>query len=140
MSAETPHYVLDSFALLSFLQGEGGMLRIKALLKAAKHDICRVYLSWINLGEVMYITERGKGLRQARQTLARIQALPVEMLEVTSQAVLDAAHIKATRRLSYADAFAAVAALNQNATLLTGDPEFASIETTVKIEWLLKKP
>jgi predicted nucleic acid-binding protein len=59
------------------------------------------------------------------------------MLEATSQAVLDAAHIKATPRLSYADAFAAAAALRERAVVLTSDPEFESIETLMTVEWFV---
>ena len=136
MSAEPPRFVLDSFALLAFLQGEAGMARIKALLIAAEQDECWVYLSWINLGEVLYITERGQGVRRAQEVLARVQTLPVQLLEATSQAVLDAAHIKATHKLSFADAFAVTAALHENAIILTGDPEFESVEQIVRVEWL----
>jgi len=139
MSAEPARYVLDSFALLVFLQGETGMARVKGVLNAAEREECRVYVSWINLGEVLYITERGRGLQRARETLARLQALPIIMLEVTPQAVLEAAHIKATCRLSYADAFAVVAAQGKKAIVLTGDPEFKSVEQLVKVEWLGKK-
>jgi len=136
MKAELAHYVLDSFALLAFLQGEKGLERVSEIFKAAGLGECRVYLSWINLGEVLYIVERGKGLQQARETLGRVLALPLEMLEASSQAILSAAHIKATRRLSYADAFAVVAALDKSAIVLTGDPEFKTVEQMVRIEWL----
>jgi predicted nucleic acid-binding protein len=52
--------------------------------------------------------------------------------------VLDAAHIKANHALSYADAFAVAAAIRESATILTGDPEFETVESLVKIEWLEK--
>ena len=136
MSANPVCFVLDSFALLAFLEGESGIVRVKSVLKDAEKGDCRVFLSWINLGEVLYITEREQGQRQARETLAHIQSLPIQMLEVTPQDVLDAAHIKATHRLSYADAFAVVAALAQGATVLTGDPEFETVKELVTIEWL----
>ncbi len=139
MSVEPACFVLDSFALLAFLEGEAGLARVKALLKNAEKGLCQVYLSWINLGEVLYITEREQGQRRARETLAHIQALPIELLEVTPQVVLEAAHIKANHRLSYADAFAVVAALGQGATVLTGDFEFKTVETIVNIEWLAQK-
>ena len=140
MSAESACFVLDSFALLAFLEGEAGLARVKAVLQNAEKGQCKVYLSWINLGEVLYITEREQGQRRAREILAHIQSLPIEMLEVTPLAVLDAAHIKANHRLSYADAFAVAAALGQGATVLTGDLEFKTVETIVKIEWLAQKP
>ena len=136
MGAEPTRFVLDSFALLAFLEGEQGMERVKEILKDAEKGRAVVFLSWINLGEVLYITEREQGLRQAREALAYIRSLPITMLEVTSQDVLDAAHIKATQRLSYADAFVVAAAQLQSATVLTGDPEFKSVETLVQVEWL----
>ena len=139
VSPDPARYVLDSFALLAFLLGEAGMLRVKTVLNAADRRECRVYVSWINLGEVLYITERGQGLQRARATLARLQALPIQPLEATPRAILDAAHIKATFRLSYADAFAVVAALEKKATVLTGDPEFKSVEELVQVEWLGKE-
>ncbi len=136
MSAEPVRYAFDSFALLAFLQGEAGMPRVKAVLKDAEKGRCQVYLSWINLGEVLYITERELGQPKAREILAHVQSLPIEMLEATPQAVLDAAHLKATHRLSYADAFAVAAALEHRAIVLTGDPEFESVQEIVQIEWL----
>jgi len=138
MSVNPSRFVLDSFALLAFLEGEPGMARVKAALKDAEKGSCRIFLSWINLGEVLYITEREQGLRQARETLAYIQSLPIQRLEVTSQDILEAAHIKATHRLAYSDAFAVAAALAQGAAILTNDPEFKSIETLVPIVWLNK--
>ena len=136
MSAEPVRYAFDSFALLAFLQGEAGMPRVKAVLKDAEKGRCQVYLSWINLGEVSSITERELGQPKAREILAHVQSLPIEMLEATPQAVLDAAHLKATHRLSYADAFAVAAALEHRAIVLTGDPEFESVQEIVQIEWL----
>jgi predicted nucleic acid-binding protein len=47
-----------------------------------------------------------------------------------------AAHIKANHRLAYADAFAVAAALQENAVVLAGDPDFLAAETLVRVEWL----
>ena len=139
MSVDPARFVFDSFAMLAFLEGEAGMARVKAILKEAEKGRCRVFFSWINLGEVLYITEREQGQSKVRETLAHIQSLPIHMLEVTPQEVLDAAHIKATHRLSYADAFAVVAARAQGATVLTGDLEFKTVESIINIEWLPQK-
>ncbi len=136
MSAEPVRFVLDSFALLAFLEGEQGVERVKEILKDAEKGGTVVFLSWINLGEVLYITEREQGLQQAREALAYVQSLPIQMLEVTPQDVLEAAHIKATHRLSYADAFVVAAAQLQGATVVTGDPEFKSVEALIQVEWL----
>jgi predicted nucleic acid-binding protein len=136
MVVEAARYVLDSFAMLAFLQGEAGIARVKAILQSAGRGECSVYLSWINLGETLYITEREQGFWRALQALARAQALPIQMVEASPQAVLDAAHIKARYPLSYADAFAVAAALSEKAIILTGDPEFRALEGLAEVEWL----
>lgn len=140
MSAEPARFVLDSFALLAFLEGEAGMARVKEILADAAKDYCEVYLCWVNLGEVLYITEREQGERKAREVFGYIQVLPLKMLEVPQKLIISAAHIKANHRLSYADAFAAASALETGATLLTANSEFASIESFVQVEWLAKQP
>lgn len=133
---ERLRFVFDSFALLAFLQGEAGMTRVKQIFLQAGSGTARVLLSRINLGEILYIIEREQGLPQARKALAYIQSLPIELLMVTPAAVLHAAHLKANYRIAYADAFAATAAHQQRATLLTGNPEFNSLTHLITIEWL----
>jgi predicted nucleic acid-binding protein len=50
--------------------------------------------------------------------------------------VRQAAIYKATRKLSYADAFAAALAKISHAELVTGDSEFRQVEDEIKIGWL----
>jgi predicted nucleic acid-binding protein len=131
-----PVYVLDSFALLSYLQGEAGMERIQSLLQEANKDRCHIFLCVINLGEVLYLVERERGMVKAHEILAAIQQLPIEIFPAETQTVLDAAHIKANHILSYADAFAVSCAQAVEGTVLTRDREFESVEQIVNVEWL----
>ncbi len=132
-------FVLDTFALLAYLQDERAGARIEKVLEDAGKEKCRLFASIINLGEVLYITERRGGASKAQDALALIRQLPIEILPADEQAVFAAAHIKANHALSYADTFAVAAALRQKATVLTGDPEFKSVEQLVKVEWLGKE-
>lgn len=134
--AQLAAFVLDSFALLAYLQDEPAAARIEKLLDGAEKQKCRLLISIINLGEILYITERRGGLVKAQDTLALIQQLPVEILPADEQTVYSAAHIKATYTISYADAFAAAAGLQENATIITADPEFHAVEQLVQVEWL----
>lgn len=129
-------YILDSFALLAYLEGETGVNRVIAILKQAQRGQATVYLSLINLGEVLYITERERGLPLAQKTLALIEQLPLTILPVTRERVLAAAHIKANFAVAYADAFAIAAAQELNGVALTGDPEFRAVESIIQVEWL----
>jgi len=125
---EPASYVMDSFALLAYLQDEPVASRIERLLGAAANGKCYLFLSMINLGEILYITERRGGVVKAQDTLALIQQLPIQVLSVEDRTVLAAAHIKAN--------FAVAIAVQENARVITGDPEFHSVETIVQVEWL----
>ena len=133
---QKPIYIWDSFALLAFLEGEPSADRIRVILQAAQEERALVYLSVINLGEVLYITERERSLVIAQQVLAAIEQLPLELLEASQTRVLAAAHIKANYPISYADAFAVAAAQEFQATVVTGDPEFAKVTAIIRVEWL----
>jgi predicted nucleic acid-binding protein len=129
-------FVLDTFALLAYLQDEPGAARVETLLENASREKCRLFVSIINLGEMLYIIERRNGVAVAQDALALIRQLPIEILPADEQMVFAAAHIKASHALSYADAFAVAAAAHEGAVILTSDPEFKSIESLAAIEWL----
>jgi ribonuclease VapC len=78
-------------------------------------------------------------LEAAEQKTKEIAGLTIEIVGVDNknlELVRQAATYKATKRLSYADAFAAALAKITNAELVTGDPEFKQVEGDIKIDWL----
>lgn len=122
--------------MLAYLQGEAGMVRVKRTLEDAKQGHAQLHMSIINLGEVLYIIERERGLVKAHEVLAAIQQLPIKIRPADNQTVFDAAHVKANHAVSYADAFAIECAQANGGTVLTGDKEFKAVETLVDVEWL----
>lgn len=138
--AGKPTYLLDSYALLAYLTDEPGGERVQEVLSLARSHKCRLVMSLINLGEVLYITERTRGLPSAQAVQALVESLPLELLEASRDVILDTAHIKASHALSYADAFAVASAMRESATILTGDPEYQEVEDLVRVEWLIRPP
>ncbi len=136
MNPAKPAYVMDSYALLAYLNGEAGQARVQEILSLALSNEVMVYLGMINVGEILYIVERRRGLTHAQRTLSLIENLPLTICDTTRALVLDAAHIKAGHSISYADAFVAALAQLENAMLVTGDPEFNAVTELVQIEWL----
>jgi ribonuclease VapC len=134
--ADLPAFILDSFALLAYLQDEPAAPRVETLLENAEKEKCNLMISVINLGEILYITERRGGVAKTQDTLALIQQLPVEILPADEKAVFSAAHIKANYAISYADSFVVAAAVEKDAVILTNDPEFESTKLIVRVEWL----
>jgi predicted nucleic acid-binding protein len=124
---------------MAYLNDEPGGKRVQEILALAQQEKVRICFCYINLGELLYLTERHRGLSQAQRVLALIESLPIQLLDATRELILDAAHIKARYAISYADSFVVAAAQQENATILTGDPEFQSTENLAKIEWLDSK-
>jgi ribonuclease VapC len=131
--------VLDSYALIGYLENEPFSYRIEKILRQAREGKSRLYLHAIHLGEVYYITLREQGQNLADLAYARIRAFPLTYIEMIDEELLrTAAKMKAKYPISYADAFAAAMAVINNASLLTGDPEFQALEKkeNIAIEWL----
>jgi predicted nucleic acid-binding protein len=131
-------YVLDSYALLAYLEAEPGRDRVRELLEDAKDRKCNIYMCVVNLGEVIYIVECERGLHKAQQTLARIDELPIEIVNADRTLTLAAAHLKMDCPIAYADCFAAALSQLKIAILVTGDHEFHKVKPgyNLKIEWL----
>ncbi|MTI84217.1 MAG: type II toxin-antitoxin system VapC family toxin [Firmicutes bacterium] len=130
-------YVLDSYAVLAYLNDEPGAQILQNILKLAQQKQVVVYMSWVNLGEVYYRLQRLYGRQLARKSIEIIKSWPVSFLVVDEHNTLLAGDIKARFRLAYADAFAAAATIKNQGILLTGDPEFKQLQDEViKIKWL----
>jgi predicted nucleic acid-binding protein len=110
--------VLDSWAVLAFLDDEGGAAQAVADLL----DRERPLISWINLGEVHDVIRHHHGEDAASATVRDLREV-IDARLPDERMVLDAARIKADHAMAFADAFAAALAVATDATVWTGDPE-----------------
>jgi PIN domain nuclease of toxin-antitoxin system len=134
--SEPKSYVLDSYALLAYLQDEPGAARVQRLLNLAKKRRAALWISVVNLAEALYITERERCLPKVQQAIAVIDELPLNVVEVDRALAFSAAHVKARHALAFADAFAVALAKEKKAFVVTGDPEFKTVAKEIPIEWL----
>lgn len=130
------NYVLDSFALLAFLADEPGAAIVREILEYGQRHGGSVWMSVINLGECLYIVEREQGLNAAHRAISAVRQLPVKEVTADRERAFAAAHIRARHRVSFADAFVVALAQEQAATVVTGDPEFRTVEPLVPVLWL----
>ena len=131
--------VLDSYALIGYLENEPFAGRIEKYLKQARRAEASLYLHAIHLGEVYYIMLREQGQNAADLAYARIKAFPLTFIDkIDEELLLKAASLKAGYPISHADSFAAALAKIHNCALLTGDPELKvlEIESIISIVWL----
>jgi len=145
-------FVLDAWAVLSLLQAEEpAATRVRTLIGQASGGSAELSISVINLSEVFYRVGRLRGEREAalsasrrrfgeaEEILSELRALPWEVLAASDERVWAAARIKMRHRVSLADAFAAAAAVEQDATLVTGDPELCQLGAPVRVEKLARR-
>jgi len=129
-------YLLDSYAVLAWIQDEHGAQFVEDLLYRARENKDDVSLNIINLGEIYYRCAREIGVQSAQNLLDSIMLLPVRIIPCPNDLVLEAAEIKAQYPIAYADAFALATAVREKACIITGDPEFKEAEHLVEIHWL----
>jgi ribonuclease VapC len=137
-NVKKPH-LLDSFALLAFLNREQGFAQVRELLQHARITHEPLLMNEINIGEVYDIIAKGRSLDRAEDFLQRLDTLPIQRLGNTFHEVLAAAKIKAQFPLSYADAFVVATAQRSQAVVVTGDSEFRAVAHLIEIVWLSKR-
>ena len=128
--------VLDTYGLLVFLEREPGFEKVKSLFVTALEEDSDLLMTSVNFGEVYYIVLREFGEKKVNEVEKIIRTLPIEIVDVDIQLAREAARFKATKKISYADCFAAALAKLHKGEVVTGDKEFKVLEDEVKISWI----
>lgn len=132
-------YVLDSWPVMEWLQGrEPATAYFDDLIEHTIRGQVRVVMSRINLGEVLYSCWKLKTTDPA-MLFADVEALPIEVISVDDELVIEAARMKSACDASYADCFAAALALRLDVSVITGDRDFRELLMTqpkLQIEWI----
>lgn len=128
--------VLDSYAVLAYLFGEAGHEKVVALLEKAADSAKNVLIAAPNWAEVRYQVERKSSANRWEEIREKLLGLPIEIVPADQKLAEIAGEIKAKRKMSLADCFAAALARDRKADVYTGDPEFRAVENEIKIVWL----
>jgi predicted nucleic acid-binding protein len=128
--------VLDAYSLIAYLEGEEGKETVMEVFRSARDSGKDLLLSVINWGEVFYITLREEGQKRADEVTHLVSTLPVQIVPADLELARQAAQFKATKKMSFADCFAAALAKLNKAELVTGDKEFKQVEGEVKVLWI----
>lgn len=129
-------FIFDSHALLKLFQKEKGYEKVVHLLEEIKKTGAAKYINAINLGEIIYSTKREFGDQKKVEALANIERLNFTILPTPNNLILQAAEYKAQYSISYADCFILASAIEHEAIIVTGDPEFKKVEHLVDIIWV----
>jgi predicted nucleic acid-binding protein len=121
-------YTLDTSAVLAVLKRERDYDKVADLLRSARdnRDV-RVLVPFVAMMEVQYKLLRELPKSDVAYWLDVVRAWPVEVIESNPVWGAEAARVKATSRVSLADAWVASLALLEDAELLHKDPEFEDV-------------
>ncbi|MDP2168414.1 MAG: type II toxin-antitoxin system VapC family toxin [Thermodesulfovibrionales bacterium] len=129
-------HIFDSHALLKLFQKEKGYEGVVRLLESINKAGSAKYINAINLGEIIYSTKREFGDQKKIEVLAAIERLGFTVLSVSNNLIFQAAEYKAVYSISYADCFILASAVEHNASIVTGDPEFKKVARLADIVWV----
>lgn len=128
--------VLDSWAILAYLQDEPAAKKIGKMLADTQEDGTPLLMSVVNAGEVWYTIAKRRSPKDADETLRWLGEIGIRPVGADWPITKIAAGFKVKGNISYADCFAAALAKQNQATLLTGDHEFKQLEDEISIVWL----
>ena len=128
--------VLDSHAVLAFLFQERGHEKVIDLFEKAIQANQVICIAAPNWAELRYIVERKVGVARWDEARQKLLGLPLEIVSADQALSELAGELKAVKKMSLADCFAAALAKTKKADLYTGDPEFKAMEKELKIIWV----
>ena len=136
MARKPKAIVLDSWAVLAYLEDEKSGQAVAELLSEAGEHGTPVLMSVVNVGEVWYILAREVSETEADKAIHELRQLGIEFMAVEWELARVAGSFKAGYRMSFADCFAAALAKSHKAELVTGDKEFRQVESEVQVRWV----
>ena len=127
---------------VGFLEGfyEEGAEHVQRRFLEAIEGKVSVVVTAVNLCEVYYDCLRVKGVEEARRLLSEIEGLPLTVLRVVDNPLIEmAGRFKVAENVSLADAFALAASRLLDARLMSSDHhEFDSISVKgeISFDWI----
>ena len=111
--------VLDACALIAYLNGEEGADKVEALFISGR----QVQMSCVNLLEVSYdAIKASRNTDAAEELVKEVSQLPISVKwDVSMEVFLEASRLKASYRISLADAIAAAFSRVLKCQLATSD-------------------
>ena len=117
-----PVYILDACALIAYLNDEEGADVVGNILQKMTEKSCVLLMHRLNLLEVYYCIYREHGKAYAEEMLADVNNSGIQIIDTITEVVFsEAGRMKATYRMSLADAILLAQSIESNACLLSGD-------------------
>lgn len=136
MARKPKAVVLDSWAIIAYLEDEGTSAKVADIIADAHDERIPLLMTVVNGAEVWYIIARQTSAAEADASIKQLRELGIEFVDADWSLSKDAGYFKSKNKMSLADGFAAALTKQRKAHLATGDPEFRQVEQELMIFWL----
>jgi predicted nucleic acid-binding protein len=133
-------YVLDSSAILRYLDDEAGAVRVAEIIKSHLAGGCVAAVSALHWGEVAGITCKLHGRSAMELVLSRLSSFGLPIIAADAERAVRSSLIKLKREIPYVDAFGIeLASDSRDHVFVTADFDFKPASRDVTIEFLPAK-
>jgi predicted nucleic acid-binding protein len=133
-------FVLDSSAVLRFIDKEAGAERVREIFRTCAGGRDEVSISAVQWGEVAGSLRKRFGALAQKRILESLALLQPGIVPATAERAVRAAELRIDRKLAYADAFALDLAMDSpDHVLITADFDFKALAGLAQIEFLPAK-
>jgi PIN domain nuclease of toxin-antitoxin system len=133
-------YVLDSSAILRYLDGEAGSDRVSQIIKDHLAGRCEAVICSLHWGEIAGQTCKQRGTKVMESVLSRLGAFGIQVVPADADRAVRAALIKFKTAVPYVDAFGVeLTSGSLGGVFVTADFHFKAASRDVKIEFLPAK-
>jgi ribonuclease VapC len=136
MAKKPKAIVLDSWAVIAYLEDEAAAAKVADIIADAHEQAIPLLMTVVNAGEVWYIVARETSATEAEASIKQLRDLGIEFVDADWELAKSAGYFKSKNKMSFADCFAAALAKQRKAHLATGDPEFRQVEPEIAVTWL----
>jgi predicted nucleic acid-binding protein len=133
-------FVLDSSAVLRFIDHEAGAERVKAIFRSCAGGQAKACISAVQWGEVAGKLRKRLGASRQKRVLESLTQVDSRIIPATAERAVHAAELRVDHKLPYADAFALDLAMDSaDHLLVTADYDFKAVADLARIEFLPAK-
>jgi predicted nucleic acid-binding protein len=130
-------FILDSSAVLRYIDNEVGGDRVNALFKACVARRAAMYIPAVQWGEITGRLRARLGASHEERIIDSLLPSELEIVPANRERAVRAARLKVDRKLAFADSFAVELTLDSpEYVLVTADFDLKAVEDLIKIEFL----
>jgi predicted nucleic acid-binding protein len=128
--------VLDSWAVIAYLEDEAAAAKVADIIADAHEQAIPLLMTVVNAGEVWYIVARETSATEADASIKQLRDLGIEFVDADWELAKSAGYLSLETKCRSPLALRPRCAKQTKAHLATGDPEFKQVEQEITISWL----